>query len=317
MRTSPPSDVTGSVQRAAAPGSFVAGTHVGDQEVTQEVTHPTQTVRNTAIAQAQVAKRAQRGVVVGLVGVSLAVSAVLGGPLLARAGWTPGGTPPCRETVPSRTQPLQLPCPAPPLPLVRNLNAPTIRQDMSLDCELAALAVALETKGFDVSQDWVFDHLPKEERSAVLSEGRPVRWGDPNTAFVGNVNGSEAGFTGYGVYEAPIAAVAQLAGATAVGHTGWTAVEIEDEVRAGNPVVIWVNFDFGDSATRTWTAWDGRLIPYTTLEHAVTVVGVNMRVHTVTVVDVAMGARRTLTDAAFAAAIRTFGGMAVAIEGAR
>ena len=100
MRTSPPSDVTGSVQRAAAPGSFVAGTHVGDQEVTQEVTHPTQTVRNTAIAQAQVAKRAQRGVVVGLVGVSLAVSAVLGGPLLARAGWTPGGTPPCRVNSP-------------------------------------------------------------------------------------------------------------------------------------------------------------------------------------------------------------------------
>ena len=311
--------MTGSVQRAAAPGIFVAAPHVGDQEVTQEVTHPTQTLRNTAPAQGQVATMPQHRLLVGLVGASLAVSAVLGGPLIARAGWTAGHTPPCRATVPIRTRPLQLPCPAPPLPLplVRNLKAPTIRQDMSLDCESAALAVALETRGFDVSQDWVFGHLPKEERSAVLSEGRPVRWGDPNVAFVGNVNGSEASFTGYGVYEAPIAAVAEVAGAAAVGHTGWTAVEIEDEVRAGNPVVIWVNFGFSDSATRTWTAWDGQVIPYTTLEHAVTVVGVNMRTHTVTVVDVAMGARRTLTDAAFAAALRTFGGMAVAIEGAR
>jgi len=197
---------------------------------------------------------------------------------------------------------------------VRNLDAPVIRQDMPLDCESAALAVALETKGFDLTQDWVFNHLPKEGRAAVLSEGRPLRWGDPNTAFVGNVDGSEGAYTGYGVYEAPIAAVAQLAGATAVGRTGWTAVQIEDEVRAGNPVVIWINFDFGYTPTQTWTAWDGQSIRYTTLEHAVTVVGVSMRAHTDTVVDVAMGMDRTITQSAFASAIRTFGGMAVAIS---
>ncbi len=276
--------------------------------------HSTEAARGTTFVQSRVVKVAKRGVVVSLAGLGLTVGGVLYGPLTAHAGWTPGQLPPCSQPLSTGTGPLPIPCPVPPLPLVKNLNAPTIRQDMPLDCESAALAVALEARGFNVSQDWVFNHLPKDGRSAVLSEGRPLRWGDPNTAFVGNVGGSEARYTGYGVYEAPIAAVAQLAGATAVGHTGWTPGEIEDEVRAGDPVVIWVNFDFGYTVTRTWTAWDGRSIPYTSLEHAVTVVGVNMRAHTVTMVDVAMGARRTITESAFSSALATFGGMAVAIS---
>ena len=34
----------------------------------------------------------------------------------------------------------------------------------------------------------------------------PARWGDPYKAFVGDVNGYEPDFTGYGVYYPPIVA---------------------------------------------------------------------------------------------------------------
>ncbi len=103
-----------------------------------------------------------------------------------------------------------------------SLTAPIIHQSMPLDCESAALAVALESKGFPMTQTWVFDELPKQPQEALISRERPVTWGDPYEAFVGNVYGSEANYTGYGVYYPPIAAVAELAGATTDARTGWT-----------------------------------------------------------------------------------------------
>ncbi len=194
------------------------------------------------------------------------------------------------------------------------LSAPLIKQSMPLDCESAALAVALQARGFDISQGWVFDQLPKDPRVAIVTGAHPVTWGDPYVDFVGNVYGAESRYTGYGVYYPPIVAAAERAGATADGHTGWTTSEIEAEVRAGNPVVVWVNFNFAYTATGRWNARDGRSIPYTTKEHAVTVVGFNTLTGTVTVVDVGVGLHRSISTAAFAAAIATFGGMAVAIS---
>jgi hypothetical protein len=57
--------------------------------------------------------------------------------------------------------------------------------------------------------------------------------------------------------------------------------------------------------------WAGH--PYTTEEHTVTVIGFNSVAGTVTVVDVGVGIRRTISTGAFAAAIATFGGMGVAV----
>jgi hypothetical protein len=78
-------------------------------------------------------------------------------------------------------------------------------------------------------------------------------------------------------------------------------------------VIVWTNFNFGYSHTSTWTAWDGRIVPYTTEEHTVTVVGFNSVAGTVTVIDVGVGLRRTISTAEFTAAIATFGGMGVAV----
>ncbi len=193
------------------------------------------------------------------------------------------------------------------------LNAPSLHQSMALDCESAALAVALQTKGFALTQLWVFDALPKQPQPALLSHGRPIAWGDPYAAFVGNVNGSEGNFTGYGVYYPPIAAVAQRAGATVDARTGWTTAAIEYQIQLGHPVIVWTNFNFGYSQTSTWKAWDGRIVPYTTQEHTVTVIGFDSVVGTVTVVDVGVGLRRTISTAEFSSAIATFGGMGVAV----
>jgi uncharacterized protein YvpB len=245
-------------------------------------------------------------VATGLAGLGVSVIAFAGGPLVAEAAL---------QTLTCSTVAVAGGGHANVCHLVTavSLGAPLIRQNMPLDCESAALAVALESKGFAVTQAEVFAELPKQPQQALVSRERPVIWGDPYEAFVGNVYGSETHYTGYGVYYPPIAAAAEHFGATTDARTGWTTSQIEGQLRLGHPVVVWTNFNFGYSRTSTWEAWDGRVVPYTTEEHTVTVVGFNSVAGTITVIDVGVGLRRTISTDEFAAAIATFGGMGVAV----
>jgi uncharacterized protein YvpB len=196
-----------------------------------------------------------------------------------------------------------------------SLPAPVIKQDLALDCESAALEVALAIQHITVTQDQIYAGLPQDPRSPTLGpDGNPARWGDPYAAFVGDVHGYEPSFTGYGVYYPPIVAAAQRYGAQADGHMGWTIAEIIAQVRAGNSVVVWLTSDFKAHTPRYWTAWDGRRIPWAIGEHAVPVIGFDPVLNTLTVVDVLYGIERTFTDEAFAAAMTTFEGMGIAVS---
>jgi uncharacterized protein YvpB len=196
-----------------------------------------------------------------------------------------------------------------------SLPAPIIKQDLALDCESAALEVALAVHGIDVPQDRIFSSLPQDPRPPVIgADGYPVRWGDPYTAFVGDVNGYEPDFTGYGVYYPPIVAAAEQFGATADGHTGWTVAAIVAQLRLGNSVVVWLTSDFKPHVPRYWTAWDGTQVPWAIGEHAVPVIGYNPAANTITFVDVLYGVERTMSTQAFAAALTTFDGMGVAVS---
>jgi uncharacterized protein YvpB len=196
-----------------------------------------------------------------------------------------------------------------------SLNAPIIKQDLALDCESAALEVALAVKNIDVPQDRIFYSLPQQPQPVQLgADGYPERWGDPYVAFVGDVNGYEPSFTGYGVYYPPIVAAAERFGATASGRTGWTVPEIVAQLQAGNSVVVWLTSDFKAHVPRYWTAWDGRRIPWAIGEHAVPVIGFNPVENTITFVDVLYGVERTMSTQAFAAALTTFGGMGVVVS---
>jgi len=208
----------------------------------------------------------------------------------------------------------------------RNLD-PSLRiQDKNLDCEAAALAAAFVARGISVNtgtsnlQDWILDQLPVDLRNPVDTDGH-ITWGDPYIDFVGNVNGTE-GFApgdGYGVYYQPIANVVTQVGHVESAGTGWTTAAVEGEIEAGNPVVVWIDFRSLSShtgyATSTWTGFDGRTIPYTLHEHAVTVLGAYPG-HSVTLLDVFSGNQYTYSESQFTAMLSTFGGMGVAVGGA-
>jgi uncharacterized protein YvpB len=195
------------------------------------------------------------------------------------------------------------------------LPGPVIKQDLALDCESAALEVALAVQHINVPQDQIYAGLPQDPRPPTIGpDGNPARWGDPFAAFVGDVNGYEPAFTGYGVYYPPIVAAAEHYGAHADGHTGWTVAAIVDQLRAGNSVVVWLTSDFRAHTPRYWTAWDGRRVTWVIGEHAVPVIGYDPVLNTVTVVDVLVGVERTFSTRAFTAILTTFDGMGIAIS---
>ncbi len=192
--------------------------------------------------------------------------------------------------------------------------APDVTQSHALDCEAAALTAALGARGVTVSQDWVLGRIGDDARQPVRSgNGTIIRWGDPNVTFVGDVDGSEPNDTGYGVYQAPIAAAARAAGRPAVGASGWDPWALLDQVALGHPAVIWVDTTFEPVPMHQWTAWDGTVVSYAIGEHAVTVVGVNALAGTMTLLDVADGQFKTFSIAQFFAFLSSFGDMAVVV----
>jgi uncharacterized protein YvpB len=196
------------------------------------------------------------------------------------------------------------------------LSVRLIAQSHNLDCESAALRMALFVPGTDASENWILAQMGADTRKAVVNAfGDVLQWGNPYKTFVGNVNGLDYNATGYGVYHPPIAMAAGRAGRSTLAKEGWTAHDLYVEVASGNPAVVWVPvYGYWQSATmRYWTAWDGQQIRYTLVEHAMTLIGVNAAAGTVTLNDPNRGYVRTVAMADFEAAWAKFNNMAVVV----
>lgn len=157
---------------------------------------------------------------------------------------------------------------------------PVYKQAMALDCETAALQMALASLGHQFSQPELFQGENPDNTLPVMNADRSVKqWGNPYVRFVGNVNGTDLAPTGYGVYYPVILAVAQSHGApAATGGEGFSAASVYAALQRGRPVMVWV--ETGWERVRypligTWTAWDGRPIHYSLIEHTVTLSGVS------------------------------------------
>ncbi len=192
------------------------------------------------------------------------------------------------------------------------LNVPPVQQKYGLDCEAAALQMALGPVGVTATQDSLIALMGADTRAPVMSGGNPVRWGDPYTAFVGDVRGSWLR-TGYGVYYPPIVAAAQRLGATAVGREGWQPSQLYAEVASGHAVVVRVPHLMYAETNRYWTAWDGRSIRYSPQDHAQTLIGFDFGAGTVTLADPLDGRIHTYAMSLFENRFAGFGSQAVVV----
>jgi uncharacterized protein YvpB len=189
----------------------------------------------------------------------------------------------------------------------------TSRQSMPLDCEAAALEEALAAVGLNISQEQIVAAENPDTRAAQVSNGTIVRWGDAYTNFVGDVRGSEARYTGYGVYAPVVAQLTEQYGRTATVVEGGSVNDVFAAVGRGEPVVVWTSNTFQAVGMSAWSAWDGRSVPYALTEHAVTVIGVDYAAQTITLNDVGVGRDKTFTVSQFASFWSSFGNMAVVI----
>jgi uncharacterized protein YvpB len=200
-------------------------------------------------------------------------------PLLAIVT-TPTPTP--TATQPPSATPAPTPVPTPSG--VVTIAMPVYKQTMALDCETAALQMGLAALGHTYSQPDLFASQPQDKRAPVMGPNKKViQWGDPYTSFVGNVNGSDLGPTGYGIYYPVILSIAKSHGApSSTGGEGITAAQVYSALTHGHPVLVWVETGWENARaagyTGVWTSWPdtgSKSIRYSLIEHVVTLSGVS------------------------------------------
>ncbi len=199
----------------------------------------------------------------------------------------------------------------------------TQRMQMPLDCEATSLTIALASVGVHTTQQYVQGHFPSDTRAPVLgADGLPAQWGDPYKDFVGHVMGSEPGsnphwatYPGWGAYAPTVAGVARSLGVPIAAQlTGWNPQALYAAVEAGHPVLVWTTVNHSTQTARTWTAWDGRIVPWTEAGHVVVLMGVNTSAGTLEFSDPLTGGYNSTTMSQFARTFTIYGDMAIVIE---
>lgn len=187
------------------------------------------------------------------------------------------------------------------------LNVPLDYQDKSLSCEAASLKMALRYKGANVSENDIMNIIGFDP--TIRNGGI---WGDPHSAFVGDINGHQ-NTTGYGVYWEPIARAANN-WRSAVAFTGWTAEKAAEQIAEGNPIVIWgvtgrsiARDDWQTPSGKNILAWHG--------EHARTLIGFKGSVSNPThfIINDPISGRLTWTKSQFESDWASFGNAGVVV----
>jgi uncharacterized protein YvpB len=153
-----------------------------------------------------------------------------------------------------------------------------IYQNHSLSCEEAATSMAMTHQGIYVSQDQILAEIGADTRPMYVDGQGRVRWGNPYQTFVGNVNGSESNWTGFGTFYPPLVRVAQAHGAKILEYGNMSAATIYARLIGGHPVVVFSTWDWQWHPRRDYLSFDGQWIPWigpVHASHVYTAVGVS------------------------------------------
>ncbi len=163
--------------------------------------------------------------------------------------------------------PTPTPTPAPtptliPTPLPTSIpqstfisGVPSNPQIYSLDCEARSAVDWAAFFGTRINEQQFINQLPKSD--------------DPETGFVGNINGYLGQFPpkSYGVHAPPVAALLRAFGAKAQAIKGFTWEELKAEILSGRPVIAWiVNYPY-KIETRSYKASNGNTTTVARFEH--------------------------------------------------
>lgn len=143
--------------------------------------------------------------------------------------------------------------------------------DYPTGCESVALYILLQYYGVDVTIEEIVDVLPKGPVPYYIEN---IRYGaNPEKEFVGDPRD----YYSYGVYNEPIAKVANVFKEGAVAKNGVSLNQIKRIIDTGNPVIVWTNIDFNRLESVVSGSWfdyeTSEKIYWLKGEHAVVIYG--------------------------------------------
>jgi len=119
------------------------------------------------------------------------------------------------------------------VPKIFTLDIPLRKQKHTFTCFASASEMVLAYYGIEMTEEEIWNQIAKDptKRSYVRNI-----WGDPNKGIVGQMDGSVG--SGYGAHWDPVAKMLARYRPVEVKRN-WNLKELLDEVKAGNPVMVW------------------------------------------------------------------------------
>lgn len=186
-------------------------------------------------------------------------------------------------------------------------NVPTISQypNYPTGCESVALTLLLRYYGVDVSVDSIISNLSKWD--LPYEENGILYGGNPETHFIGSPYNDYS----YGVYNNPIADVANIFKEGVTVRTGMPFSEVLALVKSNRPVVVWTSMHLAiPFISNSWIYKPtGQTINWKANEHAVLLVGYNN--NEVIISDPLTGTIRHQSKEAFESRYNYYGARAV------
>ncbi len=134
-------------------------------------------------------------------------------------------------------------------------------QSMPLSCESRSAADLANFWGINVSENEVFNTLPKSD--------------NPDKGFVGDVYGTWGQIppNPYGVHAKPIAQTLQSFGLPAEWHRNLSFADLKAEIAAGRPAIVWVIGGVWSGTPIEYTSNDGHSTIVAAYEHSMIMIG--------------------------------------------
>jgi uncharacterized protein YvpB len=138
-------------------------------------------------------------------------------------------------------------------------------QEHALSCEAAALSAALKYFKIRISESDIL----KEMRFDLIKHVGSI-WGDPDLAFVGNINGTQ-GEDGYGIHATGLQNLASKWLITSARKYE-NLKSITTQINQGKPVLAWISYE-SDGNIIYWQTRFGKKIKALDNEHVVLIYG--------------------------------------------
>ncbi len=135
------------------------------------------------------------------------------------------------------------------------------RQTLSLSCESRSAADWAAYFGLTIDEMEFFHRLPMSD--------------NPEIGFVGDVNG-DWGYLppkAYGVHAGPVANLLKAYGAPAQASRGLSWEDLQREIAAGRPVMVWIVGHLWAGKPVTYTAESGQTVTVARYEHTAILIG--------------------------------------------